>query len=293
MHNCYLCRSNFINMKKINILRALLVLALVSMTLLPSSCIKKSLSTSLSKMAPADILTETIELKDSIRVGGVDIRSSIYADFPIDGCFLAVNSIQEWISEMFDGTYSGKSNDGRKMLDFYLQDKLDFCKQYLEDTPAGMCFNYDVSIKKVYETESFVTYAYYQETYLGGAHGSHFCSMQTFRKLDGRRMDWNVFQSNRLDDVRELVSNALQKDYFNMDDKEYQELKEDFMNGYFPLPQTMPVFVENGVLFQYQEYEIASYAAGAPNCIIPYAVLDTLFSNTGKVLLQGESVVTK
>ncbi len=277
-------------MKKTNLTHFLCVLTLISMILLMSSCVKKSLITSLSKVAPADIETETINRHDSISVNGVSIGSSISADFPKDGCFLAVNSIQEWISEMLDGTYSGKVSDGKKMLNFYVQDKVDFCKQFLQDAPAGMAFDYDVKISKEYETETLVTYQCTQETYLGGAHGSHYTAAQTFRKLDGRRMDWNIFQSNRLDDVRELVSHAVQREFFNMDDKEFQELKEDFMNGYFPLPQTMPVFFEKGVLFQYQEYEIAPYAAGAPNCIIPYAVLDTLFSNTGRALFSGKSI---
>lgn len=277
-------------MKRTNLTRFLCVLTSISMVLLMSSCVKKSLSTSLSKMAPADIETESINMQDSISVNGVSICSSISADFPKDGCFLAVNSIQEWISEMLDGTYSGKVSDGKKMLNFYVQDKVDFCKQFLQDAPAGMAFDYDVKISKEYETETFVTYQCLQETYLGGAHGSHYTAAQTFRKLDGRRMDWNIFQSNRMDDVRELVSRTIQKSFFNMDDKEFQELKEGFMNGYFPLPQTMPVFLEKGVLFQYQEYEIAPYAAGAPSCVIPYSVLDTLFSNTGKALLSSEAI---
>lgn len=277
-------------MEKTNFTRLLCVFTLISMILPMSSCVKKNLSTSLSKMAPADIETETINRQDSVFVNGVSICASISAEFPTDGCFLAVNSIQEWISEILDGTYSGKVSDGKKMLNFYVQDKVDFCKQFLQDAPAGMVFDYDVKIGKNYETETFVTYQCTQETYLGGAHGSHYTVAQTFRKLDGRRMDWNIFQSNRLDDVRELVSNTIQKSFFNMDDKEFQELKEDFMNGYFPLPQTLPAFLEKGVLFQYQEYEIASYAAGAPSCIIPYAALDSLFSNTGKSLLSGENI---
>lgn len=260
----------------------------VAISVVTTSCVQKSISASLSKMAPADIRTESIDLYDSTILNGSSVSTHIRADYPTGGCFLAVNSIQEWISEMLDGTYTGKLSDGEKMLKYYLQDKVDFCKEFFTEDMKGIELSYNVDIRKIYETESLVTYAYTLETYLGGAHGSHFQEMQTFRKLDGRRMDWNIFQSNRLDDVRDLVSNALQKDFFEMNDKDYQELKDGFMNGYFTLPQAFPVFVEKGVMFLYQEYEIAPYAAGSPQCVIPYAVLDSLLSSTGKALLEDD-----
>lgn len=281
-------------MKKHNLILLLGLLCLFSMTLLMTSCKQKNISASLSKMAPADIETETIDLRDSATQKGIKISSVLSVEFPTDGCFLAVNSIQEWISEMLDGTYTGKVNDGKKMLKYYqklfMQSQTDYCNEFMDESPNEVELYNGVKISKDYETEFFVTYRFASEAYLGGAHGSHYASGQTFRKLDGRRMDWNVFQSNRLEDVRELVSHTIQKSYFNMDDKTFQELKVGFMNGYFPLPQTMPVFIEDGVLFQYQEYEIAPYSEGAPSCIIPYSALDSLFSATGKALLGSDAL---
>lgn len=51
-----------------------------------------------------------------------------------------------------------------------------------------------------------------------------------------------------------------------------------------PLPQCPRLFIDKGVRFIYNRYEIAPYAAGSPSFVIPYDKLKDEFTVTGQRL---------
>jgi hypothetical protein len=57
--------------------------------------------------------------------------------------------------------------------------------------------------------------------------------------------------------------------------------KEWFWNGLFYLPDNF-AFTDAGLLFHYNSYEIAPYALGATELIIPYEKLNPYFKKTPK-----------
>ena len=79
------------------------------------------------------------------------------------------------------------------------------------------------------------------------------------------------------------------KVYFNVKtDKELAECLAflDNSEGPIPLPHCGPLFTKEGVLFQYQLYEICSYAEGLPNFVVPYKALMPFMMETAKRLLK-------
>ena len=123
-------------------------------------------------------------------------------------------------------------------------------------------FASETEIHFLYETDKFVTYEMKKYEDMGGAHGGTFISGMTFRKSDGRRVEWDLFT------------------------KSMQDVIKKGLNTYMlPLPATPPVFTKEGVLFTYQQYEIAAYAAGLPSFIVPYDEAKSLMNTTGKNLL--------
>ena len=284
-------------MKKILNFNVLIVICFAAIAMSFAGCSTKNLEASLQKEAPANVRTVSLSFADSISVNGVGSGVRIKADFPTYGSPLVVNSIREWISETLGGTYTGSLADGQDMLQYYVKTtNKDLQKDLKEfDAPEnvreGMAW-YDYNrFAKTYETDLLVTYTHTYETYCGGAHGMHGASGQTFRKIDGRRMDWNVFQSDRMDDLRNLVKKAVQEQYFEAaDEAALNEMIFEEKQMYFPLPETSPCFLEEGVEFTYQVYEIAPYAAGQPSCIIPYELLAPYFSATGKSLIPNTSI---
>ena len=75
------------------------------------------------------------------------------------------------------------------------------------------------------------------------------------------------------------------KSYFNVDTDEELNTCGLIDLTVVPLPACSPLFTEKGALFIYQQYEIACYAAGAPEFVIPYEKLIPYLGITAKKLI--------
>lgn len=222
----------------------------------------------------------------------------IIVDFPTSGNPILMNAIREYISESLgisyagemennmQGSYSGDLGDGQKMIDYYFDLKYkefknahDEMAEHMQgDTPT---FASETEIHYLYETDKFVTYEMKKYEDMGGAHGGTFISGMTFRKSDGRRVDWELFTKS----MQDVIKKGLKK-YFEVHTDEEMEKFLSLENTYLlPLPATPPVFTKEGVLFTYQQYEIAAYAAGLPSFIVPYNEAKLLMNTTGNNLL--------
>ena len=222
----------------------------------------------------------------------------IIVDFPTSGNPILVNAIREYISESLgisyagemennmQGSYSGDLGDGQKMIDYYFDLKYKEFKNAHDEMAEHMqgdapTFASETEIHYLYETDKFVTYEMKKYEDMGGAHGGTFISGMTFRKSDGRRVDWELFTKS----MQDVIKKGLKK-YFEVNTDEELENSLSLENTYMlPLPATPPVFTKEGVLFTYQQYEIAAYAAGLPSFIVPYDEAKSLMNTTGKNLL--------
>ena len=245
--------------------------------------------TSLSQITPADIKTRPMSLADSVTIGGITGTIKIETDFPESGNFFVVNNVREWMSEQMGGTYEGSLENGAKMLEHYKSSVLnDFQQNVIPDMPRikGMSCYKDIKLTKMYETDRYVTYLYTQEGYAGGAHGWYLMQGQTFRKSDGRRIDYDIFRTELMDDLAEMVKDNIFSQYFESNTSEMENLLTMENNDFFPLPEAAPIFREDGVEFVYQQYEIACYAAGMPACVISYDLLEPFLTQAGKWLVN-------
>ena len=222
----------------------------------------------------------------------------IVVDFPTGGNPILVNAIREYISESLgisyagemennmQGSYSGDLGDGQKMIDYYFDLKYKEFKKAHDLMAENMTgdvptFASETEIHFLYETDKFVTYEMKKYEDMGGAHGGTFISGMTFRKSDGRRVEWDLFTKS----MQDVIKKGLKK-YFEVNTDEELENSLSLENTYLlPLPATPPVFTKEGVLFTYQQYEIAAYAAGLPSFIVPYDEAKSLMNTTGKNLL--------
>jgi hypothetical protein len=249
--------------------------------------------TSLSQITPADIKTRTITIADSVMQDNIPGKFTLEVDFPESGNFFVINNVREWMSEQMGGTYEGSMENGAKMFDYYKTSVLqDFQQNVIPDMPKIKdisCYK-DVKIAKICETDRYVTYLYTQEGYAGGAHGWFVSEGQTFRKSDGRRIDYDIFREEMKDELAELVKDNIFTQYFESDAKEMENLLTMENNDFFPLPQAVPIFREDGVEFVYQQYEIACYAAGMPSCVITYDLIEPFLTQAGKWLVNAGHV---
>ena len=222
----------------------------------------------------------------------------IIVDFPTSGNPILVNAIREYISESLgisyagemennmQGSYDGDLSNGQKMIDYYFDLKYKEFKKAHDLMAENMTgdvptFASETEIHFLYETDKFVTYDMKKYEDMGGAHGGTFISGMTFRKSDGRRVEWDLFTKS----MQDVIKKGLKK-YFEVNTDEELENSLSLENTYMlPLPATPPVFTKEGVMFTYQQYEIAAYAAGLPSFIVPYDEAKSLMNTTGKNLL--------
>ena len=202
--------------------------------------------------------------------------------------------------------YNGDEKDAKSMLDYYSkavskllnsQAKEDYderVKYWDEDTTLteeqrkefkeGVTpWDYSMDVTKTSEDSTFVVFNDTEYAYIGGAHGGVFgWGGITFRFSDGSIVK-NFLKDNVVKDMQPLLKKGL-KEYFNENADEKiktdQQLMEQLMlpeesKGLIPLPAWTPSPDEKGkgLVFTYQQYEIACYAVGMPSFVLTWEEL--------------------
>ncbi len=222
---------------------------------------------------------------------------TISVQYPVSGPEVLVNAIREYINESFGGNYSGNLTDlenGRDMVKFYYNQRMADLKDYASDEPHDASIGYSSQTDSIYlkcQTDEFITFMHYSEFfYAGAAHPGSSQAGVTFRRSDGRRMDWSLFTGQYDKGFQRLIKGGLMH-YFEVDTEE--ELYENLQLGSeyganIPLPNSCPpLFTPRGVRFIYAEYEIASYAAGMPHFTIPYEDIEPFMGPVAKNLIPN------
>lgn len=202
--------------------------------------------------------------------------------------------------------YNGDEKDAKSMLDYYSkavskllnsQAKEDYderVKYWEEDTTLteeqrkefkeGVTpWDYSMDVTKTSEDSTFVVFNDTEYAYIGGAHGGVFgWGGITFRFSDGSIVK-DFLKDNVLKDMQPLLKKGL-KEYFNENADEKiktdQQLMENLQlsgenDNLIPLPAWMPCPDEKGkgLVFTYQQYEIACYAVGMPSFVLSWEEL--------------------
>ena len=219
------------------------------------------------------------------------------------------NSIRSYQGSQMEDTkpliakYNGDEKDAKSMFDYYSKEvskmlnsqaKDDYderVKYWEEDTTITeeqrkeykesiTPWDYSMDVTKTFEDSTYVVFSGSEYAYIGGAHGGVFgFGGLTFRFSDGSKVN-GFLKDNVVKDMQPLLKKGL-KEYFNenADDKitTDQQLMENLQlsgeNGnLIPLPAWMPCPDEKGkgLVFTYQQYEIACYAVGMPSFVLTW-----------------------
>ena len=259
-------------------------------------------------VAPKDTLAVALCTRHS---NDTSTTSALNIQFPVPNKKKAalIASIHEWISEELGGTYGDAANgnyarllaDTTAVINHYYasieKHNADVWKDILDNMepqhrPEMQIYD-SMAVTKAHEGKDWVTMEYVNSCYMGGAHGSFIVYGQTFRKSDGRRIGWDIFRKS--DDPEFGYQHLLRKgmlEYFSDGNPDFKEedLEGELMNQassyYIPLPQCPPLFTEEGILFLYNQYEVAAYAAGLPQFVISYKDLAPYLNATILNMLQ-------
>ena len=224
--------------------------------------------------------------KDSLteKLGSVTCEVSVEVDFPESGNPLLVNSIREWIFDQMAGNDSCDLNSMPDIIRMHNQETMAELKEMAigdADRKEEMTYLDELAIRKTFENDRFVTFMLTDYCYMGGAHGSTRTIGATFRKTDGKLLDKGMLQDrgNKIDSVRTLIGKSLES-YFEVNN--WKDLKDQLIIDEYetavPLPVSAPFIDRDSMVFLYQQYEIAPYAAGLPTAIIALQDLEGLFA---------------
>lgn len=244
---------------------------------------------------PVVFPTDSIHWEDSLTMGNSRGTVTLAVAYPAGGDSPLLDSLRTWVAarlllspvernvqKLPDATplADGKAivaEAGKKLLDFCREDFEGF-DSITPSYPISYEFNYDIS--PIYMTGKAITYNSMRYSYLAGAHGSTVSDAQTFSLADGTALTADkMFKPDSLAAVTAMVKKAVYEQYFLSSYEESGDTPMSFRDcllidpDEMKLPVFPPYFMADGVVFVYQQYEIACYAAGMPACIIPYSTL--------------------
>lgn len=204
------------------------------------------------------------DIKDAAPEGKTLLETANLAQ-PLAESFIrfAEGSRQDWLEEMNADLEAG---DTPKTTD---------------DLPG---YYVDLDVERVADNPRYQTYRIFADVYLGGAHGLQYEYYFTLEGVTGVHFGLgDLFPDSLHSKLTAIV-------YRNLS----EQLKEDGgLPGDFPaladftLPGAPAVgLLKEGVRFQYQPYEICSYASGMPACTVPYSQLYAILSEAAKPLVN-------
>ena len=160
----------------------------------------------------------------------------------------------------------------------YLQTMKD---NFFEEDGSEPRSNYEENFTLSEQTDEYVTYTTEGFLYSGGAHEMPWYNGTTFSKIDGSIVGYDLFEDP--EQLIKMIAENIESQYFS----KYAE--EDFFFEYediTTLPENEPWIETDSVVFCYQPYEIAAFAAGMPLCKIALSDLKPYLSEKGKLFLK-------
>lgn len=149
------------------------------------------------------------------------------------------------------------------------------------DSDCNWTYNYakQQSFSICNSNADYVTISDFAYYYTGGAHGLEVAVYTVMNKKNGEVIEnWTgLFKDSMA--VLKIAESEFRK--IKSIPENTATNKEWFWNGLFYLPDNF-AFTDAGLLFHYNSYEIAPYALGATELIIPYEKLNPFFKKTPK-----------
>ena len=221
--------------------------------------------------------TDSVSFQES----GFTHYATIKADFPVSGPEALVNVLKGIIAERFDLSIDD-AKDGQTFANKVVTSKLERVQKFVKDdiadeVPIQMEYYIESNITKLFENDKVITVSASGYDFLGGVHGQGYSSAVTLRKSDGKVISKDLLKADAWNQLQDKVAASLckflevenNKELYEILFKENIKFDEATNTLTIPAPQNQPYIVDNNVVFAYGAYEIAPYAVGMPEVVLP------------------------
>ena len=149
-------------------------------------------------------------------------------------------------------------------------------------------WEYEFGLSKDDDNPRYAVFRSQDYVYMGGAHGGVTgAGCLTFDKKTGRLVE-SFLDADCAGNIQPLIRAGLMEYFSGADIEVTDDNLDDFLlldGDLIPLPAWQPFPAADGLVFTYQQYEIAPYAAGMPSFTIPAAKLEQYLSEDARKVL--------
>lgn len=244
---------------------------------------------------PQKFVTDSVIWTDSLTMNGCKAKITLGGRYPVAGPSPLVDSVRAWIGREMSYTASSTSDplfkpnatelaSGKLLLAHCGKALMEMSRRdfrSMADEDFDIEYEFINSFRPVYQTDKVLTYSFSSYSYMGGAHGSSTGDGQTFVLSSGQGLTArNMFRPGATATLTNYLRKALWDQYFKTDAEPGSTLADVLLirPEALQLPVTAPQFGPDGLIFIYQQYEIAPYCYGMPSCVLPYEAVKPLMN---------------
>lgn len=162
-------------------------------------------------------------------------------------------------------------------LDSFMAEAKVFFEEF-PDVPTG--YGREIEQAVLLNTPELLTIEEFSYSFTGGAHGNYGTTYYNFDAITGQVIDLtNILVDDYEITLKAIAEPIFKKNYLEAGRTNYSEAGFYFENDVFKLTDNFAITKE-GLKFLYNPYEVAPYALGQQEIIIPYAALKKLVKPT-------------
>lgn len=152
-------------------------------------------------------------------------------------------------------------------------------RQKFPESPARWYFDRETSV--VFNNKFVFSIEAAESSFLGGAHPNTFKVYYNFNLKTGAQFKLtDLFLSDSLKKLTKIAESVFRKDRKMNNGETYKEAGYWFKDDQFSLNDNFAV-TEDGILFYYNDYEIAPYVYGPTKLLIPYNRIKEMIKTDG------------
>ena len=177
------------------------------------------------------------------------------------------------INTNIDNLIQGNAPTITASLDSFIVEAKNFFEEFPE-VPAGYGLEIDQSV--LLNTPTLLTIETFNYAFTGGAHGNYGTTYYNFDATTGQIISLeDILEDGFKASLTTIAEPIFKKSYLESGMTNYSEAGFYFENDVFKLTDNFAITKE-GLKFLYNPYEVAPYALGQQEIIIPYAALKNL-----------------
>ena len=230
---------------------------------------------------------EKLEIKKEAD-NGMNISVDFSADFPTEGPQELIKEIGNNILNLIspEKTTEYSKDAVHKVFDNFIKNSTECINEEVKRDSE-----YDISDSEymfqgnahvVENTPKYITYNMETYVFMNGMHGQVRHYQLTVDKKTYKTLTCDdIILKDKIYELSDIVRNGVLTQFYT-DEKPYWD-GETFD---FALPENAPALTKEGIGFFYNSYEIDSFAAGLPSCVIPYKDIEAIMTPEAKELIK-------